>query len=202
MAIPTRGGGAAGSEASAAPRVAARVSVGDEAKADFLAPILLEAVGGACIADGVPFDVIHFADATTGYSNLNGWGDGDIAVSTPGEQALYLRNVATSKAGKQIDLKVEASETYQASKPSKNGMADGFGQVRQIVGAVLTPQPPPSYLCAAPPRTRTAQHVGLGGVGFWSSEIFGRRAHGGGLHIHFPRRRGAVHHGGHTLYVL
>merc|ERR1719199_2270380 len=98
---------------------------------DLLAPVLLEAVNGECYPEGYAghHDVLHIADATTGHSNLNGLGSGGSAVPTEGEQAMYLLNVGTTKTGQQIDVRVEASDTYQVSNPSKNGIYDGFCQI-------------------------------------------------------------------------
>ena len=98
---------------------------------DLLAPVLLEAVNGECYPEGYAghHDVLHIADATTGHSNLNGLGSGGSAVPTEGEQAMYLLNVGTTKTGQQIDIRVEASDTYQVSNPSKNGIYDGFCQI-------------------------------------------------------------------------
>ena len=98
---------------------------------DLLAPVLLEAVNGACYPEGYAgeHDVIHMADATTGLNNLNGLGSGGAAVATEGEQAMYLLNIGTTKSGQQIDVRVVASTTYQVSNPSKNGIFDGFCQI-------------------------------------------------------------------------
>jgi len=88
-------------------------------------------VAGECYPEGYAgqHDVIHMADATNGHSNLNGLGNGAAPVATEGEQAMYLLNVGTTKAGQQIDVRVEASDTYQVSNPSKNGLFDGFCQI-------------------------------------------------------------------------
>ena len=101
---------------------------------DLLAPVLLEAVNGECYPEGYVgvHDAIHFADATTGHSNLNGLGNGVVPTeigATEGEQAMYILNVGTTKTGEQIDVRVQASETYQVSSPAKNGLFNGFGQI-------------------------------------------------------------------------
>ena len=101
---------------------------------DLLAPVLLAAVNGECHPEGYAgvHDAIHFAEATTGLSNLNGLGNGEFPTeigATEGEQAMYVLNVGTTKSGQQIDVRVQASETYQVSSPAKNGLFDGFGQI-------------------------------------------------------------------------
>ena len=101
---------------------------------DLLAPVLLDAVNGECYPEGYVgvHDAIHFADATTGHSNLNGLGNGVVPTeigATEGEQAMYILNVGTTKSGQQIDVRVQASETYQVSSPAKNGLFNGFGQI-------------------------------------------------------------------------
>ena len=104
---------------------------------DLLAPVLLDAVNGECYQEGYVgvHDAIHFADATTGHSNLNGLGNGDVPTeigATEGEQAMYILNVGTTKTGQQIDVRVQASETYQVSSPAKNGLFNGFGQINML----------------------------------------------------------------------
>ena len=123
---------------------------------DLLAPLLLEAMGGKCYhpseipgTHGVPgdYDEIHFQHAYSGYSNLNGLGSADVPiVPAEGEDLccetchcqLELHNVATSKAGHQIDCIVTASDSYQASKPSANIIKNGFFLVRRTRHVPIT----------------------------------------------------------------
>ena len=70
-----------------------------------------------CRSEGEPVDRLHFADATTRYSNLGGFGPD---VGEPKE--LLINNVGTSAEGNALNLRVTADKTYSASDPSHSGI--------------------------------------------------------------------------------